>query len=89
MHCENGVEWTEVNQKQLLRLGMPHDFLVLRDTAEVLYKATNYYSPKDEIMIEWNDKTIGIEWQLGNVAKPLDSYRDLMDVGFNLAEVFA
>jgi dTDP-4-dehydrorhamnose 3,5-epimerase len=68
---------------------MAHGFLVLSNTAEVLHKASNFYRPTDERMIEWNDKTIGIEWQLVNVAKPTVSCRDLAGVGFNLAEVFA
>lgn len=68
---------------------MAHGLLVLSDSAEVLYKATNYYSPKDERIIAWNDKSLGIEWPLGGVAQPIVSGRDLNGVAFELAEVFS
>ena len=85
-----GVELTEINHKQLwLPPGMAHGFLVLSDTANVLYKATNYYSPKDERIIGWDDKTIGIEWPLTDVSQPIVSDRDLRGVSFSLAEMFA
>jgi len=84
-----GVELNEVNHKQLwLPPGMAHGFLVLSDFAEVLYKATNYYSPTDERIIGWNDKTIGIEWPLSGTHQPNISCRDLNGVSFNLAEMF-
>ena len=85
-----GVELTETNHKQLwLPPGMAHGFLVLSDTANVLYKATNYYSPKDERIIGWNDKTIGIEWPLTDASQPIVSGRDLKGVSFSSAEIFA
>ena len=85
-----GVELTETNHKQLwLPPGMAHGFLVLSDAAEVLYKATNYYSPNDERIIGWDDKAIAIEWPLSDLAQPIVSGRDLNGVSFSSAEIFA
>ena len=84
-----GLTLTEANHKQLwLPPGVAHGFLVLSDTAEVLYKATNYYSPKDERIIAWDDKTIGIQWPLVGASKPIISDRDLKGIALNLAEIF-
>ncbi len=44
--------------------GFAHGFLVLSDTAEVLYKATDFYSPEHERSLRWNDPDIGIDWPL-------------------------
>ena len=84
-----GVELTEENHKQLwLPPGMAHGFLVMSDSAEVLYKATNYYSPRDERIISWNDKVIGIEWPLDSVTQPIISGRDSNGVSLSQAEIF-
>lgn len=51
------------NKKQLwIPEGFAHGFLTLTETAEFLYKTTNYYSPDHEKSILWNDKGIGIDW---------------------------
>ena len=42
--------------------GFAHGFLTLSDTAEVFYKATDFYSPANERCIIWNDQALGIEW---------------------------
>jgi len=44
--------------------GFAHGFVVLSDTAECLYKTTDYYAPIYERSIVWNDLTIGIQWPL-------------------------
>jgi dTDP-4-dehydrorhamnose 3,5-epimerase len=54
--------------------GFAHGFCVLSETAHVLYKCTELYDPKDEIVIAWNDPEIGIDWP---VEGPLLSPRDL------------
>lgn len=46
--------------------GFAHGFLVLSETAEFLYKATNYYHPESEGGIIWNDKNISIDWPIDN-----------------------
>ena len=58
-----GVELTEDNHKQMwVPPGLAHGFLVLSDTADFLYKTTDYYAPEFERCIAWNDPTIGIQW---------------------------
>ena len=60
-----GVELTADNKRQLwIPPGLAHGFLVLSDTAEVLYKATDYYAPAYERTILWSDPTLGIAWPL-------------------------
>ncbi|KQP46185.1 dTDP-4-dehydrorhamnose 3,5-epimerase [Pseudorhodoferax sp. Leaf274] len=60
-----GVELTEGNQRQLwIPEGFAHGFLVLSDTADFLYKTSEYYAPEYERCIAWNDPAIGIDWPL-------------------------
>jgi dTDP-4-dehydrorhamnose 3,5-epimerase len=70
-----GIELTEDNHRQLwIPPGFAHGFLVLSATADVLYKATDYYAPQHERCIAWNDPAIGIEWPLA--APPILSGKD-------------
>jgi len=51
------------NKKQVwIPEGFAHGFLTLSDTAEFLYKTTDFYSPEHEESIMWNDETIAIKW---------------------------
>lgn len=51
------------NKRQLwIPAGLAHGFLVLSDTAEFLYKTTEYYAPAHERCIAWNDPTLAIAW---------------------------
>jgi dTDP-4-dehydrorhamnose 3,5-epimerase len=51
------------NKKQLwIPEGFAHGFITLSETAEFLYKATDYYHPEHECCIKWNDLDINIEW---------------------------
>ena len=60
-----GVHLTAENKRQLwLPEGFAHGFQVLSDTAEFLYKTTNYYSPGHERSIVWNDPALGVNWPL-------------------------
>jgi dTDP-4-dehydrorhamnose 3,5-epimerase len=57
-----GVELSAENKRMFwLPPGMAHGFVVLSETADFLYKATEYYAPKSERTILWNDPDIGIE----------------------------
>ena len=58
-----GVELTADNKKQLwVPPDFAHGFVVISESAQVLYKATDFYSPQHERSIIWNDDTIGIPW---------------------------
>jgi dTDP-4-dehydrorhamnose 3,5-epimerase len=60
-----GVELTAENKRQIwVPPGLAHGFLVLSDTAEVLYKTTDYYHPEHERCILWSDPTLAIQWPL-------------------------
>ena len=57
------------NKKHLwIPEGFAHGFLTLSDTAEFLYKTTDFYSKDHEQAIIWNDETIGIDWPSRNVS---------------------
>jgi dTDP-4-dehydrorhamnose 3,5-epimerase len=68
------------NKRQLwIPAGLAHGFLVLSDTAEFLYKTTEYYAPAHERCIKWDDPTLAIDWHLeGN--QPSLSAKDNMGV---------
>ena len=58
------------NKKQLwIPEGLAHGFLVLSDTAEFLYKTTDYYAPAYEGCIRWDDPTLAIKWPLNESPK--------------------
>lgn len=60
------------NKKQLwIPPGFAHGFLTLSDTAEFLYKTTDYWSPEHERAIIWNDVALNIEWPLNEISPTL------------------
>ena len=71
-----GVELTEDNHRQLwVPPGLAHGFLVTSESADFLYKTTDYYAPEHERCLAWNDPAIGIDWPLGS-DQPLLSGKD-------------
>jgi dTDP-4-dehydrorhamnose 3,5-epimerase len=66
--------------------GFAHGFLVLSDTAEFLYKTTDFYSPEHEISLCWNDPQIAIDWPLDGM--PSLSGKDSVGLEFSLAPKF-
>ncbi len=56
--------------------GFAHGFLVLSETATVLYKCTTPYDPDSEVTVRWNDATIGVRWPLPDGLEPILSARD-------------
>jgi dTDP-4-dehydrorhamnose 3,5-epimerase len=76
------------NHKQLwVPAGFAHGFVVLSETADFLYKTTDYYAPAFERCILWNDPAIGIDWQLAE--QPKLSGKDALGLLLSQAEVFA
>ena len=66
--------------------GFAHGFVVLSETAEFLYKTTDFYSPEHEISIQWNDADIGIDWPLDG--EPSLSVKDKDGLAFSEAPYF-
>lgn len=82
-----GVELSEDNHRQLwVPAGFAHGFLVTSDSADFLYKTTDYYAPEFERCIAWNDETIGIRWPKG--VAPRLSLKDAEGNFFKVAETF-
>jgi dTDP-4-dehydrorhamnose 3,5-epimerase len=74
------------NKRQMwIPPGFAHGFLTLSDSAEVLYKTTDYYSPEHERCILWNDPEIAVSWPLGKL--PLLSGKDVSGMLLAAAEV--
>ena len=67
--------------------GFAHGFLVVSDTAEVLYKTTDYYAPQHERSIVWNDPDIGIDWPTG--ITPILSAKDQAGQTLKTADLFS
>ena len=77
------------NKRQLwVPEGFAHGFYVLEDHTEFVYKCTDYYNPKAEHSLIWNDPTVGIDWQL-NGEQPSLSAKDLAGKVFAEAVTFA
>jgi dTDP-4-dehydrorhamnose 3,5-epimerase len=66
--------------------GFAHGFLTLSDSADVLYKATDYYDPACERSVAWNDPDIAIAWDLAG--EPIVSGKDAAAPPFAAAEAF-
>jgi dTDP-4-dehydrorhamnose 3,5-epimerase len=70
-----GVELSEDNKRMLwVPAGFAHGFLVTSESAEVVYKATDFYAPEHERAVIWNDPTVGIDWPLDGT--PILSAKD-------------
>lgn len=84
-----GIELSAENKRQMwIPPGFAHGFVVTSDTAEFLYKTTDYWAPEHERAILWNDPAIGIDWPKLDAA-PLLSGKDQTALLLADAEVFA
>lgn len=84
-----GEELSEHNRKQLwVPAGFAHGFLVLTETAEFLYKTTDYYAPVHERAIRWDDPSLAIAWPELGAAFTL-SDKDRAASTLDGAELFA
>ena len=71
------------NQRQLwIPPGLAHGFLVLSESADFLYKTTEYYHPASERCLAWNDARVAIDWPLGEFL-PLVSDKDAKGLPFD------
>lgn len=83
------VELSGENHKQLwIPQGYAHGFVVLSESADFFYKATNYYVPQDEQCISWDDPELNIDWQLGDTLPKL-SAKDQQEQTFRDAPKYA
>jgi dTDP-4-dehydrorhamnose 3,5-epimerase len=85
-----GVVLTEDSHTQLwVPPGFAHGFVVLSESADFLYKTTEYYLPEHERCIAWNDPVIGIDWPLAQhgIGFPQLSGKDFQGVSFRSATI--
>jgi dTDP-4-dehydrorhamnose 3,5-epimerase len=83
----SGTVLSAENKKQMwVPEGFAHGFAVLSETAEILYKVTDYYAPQHERSLLWNDPTVAIAWPLDGT--PSLSVKDRDGAALAQAEVF-
>jgi dTDP-4-dehydrorhamnose 3,5-epimerase len=83
-----GAVLSDANHRQLwVPPGFAHGFVVLSDTADFLYKTTDYYAPAHERCIAWNDPDIVIQWPIEGT--PQISGKDAKGHSLAQAELFA
>jgi dTDP-4-dehydrorhamnose 3,5-epimerase len=83
-----GVTLTEQNKRMFwIPPGFAHGFLVLSESADFLYKTTDFYSPADERTIVWNDPQLAIEWPFNG--EPVVSPKDAAGKLLSEAETFS
>jgi dTDP-4-dehydrorhamnose 3,5-epimerase len=84
-----GVELSAENHRQLwLPPGMAHGFLVLSESAEFLYKTTDFYHPESEVCLAWNDPTVSIQWPLPLGQLPNLNLKDAAGLSWEMAPKF-
>lgn len=82
-----GCELSEGNHRQFwIPPGFAHGFLVLSESADFLYKTTDYYAPEHERCLAWNDPSVAVDWPLDEA--PLLSGKDKEGKAFEDCEVF-
>jgi dTDP-4-dehydrorhamnose 3,5-epimerase len=81
-----GVELSAETPEMLwIPSGFAHGFLVISETADVLYKTTDFYSPASERTVRWDDPAIGIEWPL--VGQPIVAAKDVAGTPLHQTDV--
>jgi len=85
-----GVELSDQNHQMLwVPPGFAHGFLVLSETADVMYKCTDFYAPKSERSLLWNDPEVNIRWPLPAGITPIVSGKDALAPRLPEAETFS
>jgi dTDP-4-dehydrorhamnose 3,5-epimerase len=84
-----GAELSSENHKQMwVPPGFAHGFLVLSETAEFLYKTTDYYDPGSEAYLSWCDPTVGIEWPIPLGKQAILNAKDAAGLAWGIAPKF-
>jgi dTDP-4-dehydrorhamnose 3,5-epimerase len=84
----HGIELSAQNRRQLwIPPGCAHGFVATSDSAECVYKTTDYWSPANERTLLWNDPALGIAWPLSG--EPVLSSKDKAGVPLAQAEAYA
>ncbi|MFT7558371.1 MAG: dTDP-4-dehydrorhamnose 3,5-epimerase [Flavobacteriales bacterium] len=84
-----GVELSAQNKRQLwVPEGFAHGFYVTSESAEFVYKCTNYYTPEHERLLNWNEPKVAIEWPLVVGQEPLLSAKDCDGKSWDNLEFF-
>lgn len=85
-----GVSLSAENKRQLwVPEGFAHGFLVVSQTAEFLYKTTDFYAPEHERCIAWNDPDLAINWPMTDGEPPVVSTKDAKGASFRDAVLFS
>ena len=85
-----GVTLTAENHEQLwVPPGCAHGFYVLSDSADFLYKCTDYYHPGSEITLAWDDPTVGIDWPILDGTLPQVSEKDCQGLRWDALPLFS
>jgi dTDP-4-dehydrorhamnose 3,5-epimerase len=85
-----GVVLSADNKRQLwVPEGFAHGFYVMSESAEFVYKCTDYYAPEHEVSLLWNDPELNINWPLVGGIKPSLSLKDEVGLLFNDAPSFS
>lgn len=84
-----GVILSGDNKRQLwVPAGFAHGFYVMSESAEFVYKCTDYYHPQSEVSVKWDDPQLGIKWPLVDDQTPLLSVKDEEGLAFSAAPCF-
>jgi dTDP-4-dehydrorhamnose 3,5-epimerase len=81
-----GIKLSENNLQLWVPPGFAHGFYTLTETAEIVYKTTDYYYPEYDRTILWNDTNLGIEWGING--EPILSQKDLKGKTFDECEKY-
>jgi dTDP-4-dehydrorhamnose 3,5-epimerase len=84
-----GIELSAKNHRRLwVPPGLAHGFLVLSETAEFLYKTTDYYHPQSEVCLAWNDPSVAIDWPLPSGVLPNVNSKDAAGLSWDAVPKF-
>ncbi len=81
-----GIKLSENNLQLWVPPGFAHGFYTLTETAEIVYKTTDYYYPEYDRTLLWNDTNLGIEWGING--EPILSQKDLKGKNFDECEKY-